>query len=107
MNPSYVNAPYAVAFVCGGDAYKNVKVGPPPRDFQGMSMKEFANLDWNGKVSITQNVMVPALDQNNAQILDTNKRGEYMMMLSDIVLGILPVRRRNIVPIIYKRQRIG
>jgi len=105
MNPDYVNATHAIAFGIGGEAYKSIKVGPPPRDFQGMSMKEFANLDWNGKVSITQNVMVPALDQNNAQILDTNKRGEYLQMLSDMVLGILPVRRRNIVPILYKRNR--
>jgi len=106
MNPEYVNAPYAVAFVCGGEAYKSLKVGPPPKDFQGMTMKEFANLNWNGKVDTTTNVMVPSLDANGVTVMDTNKRGEYQMLISDIVLGILPTRRRNIVPIIYQRSRI-
>jgi len=93
-------------FVVGGEAYKSLKVGPPPKDFQGLSMKEFSNLNWNGKVDTTANVMVPSLDADGNLVMDTNKRGEFQMLISDIVLGILPIRRRNIIPIIYKRNRI-
>lgn len=104
-NPAYVNAPFAVAFGIGAEAYKSMRIGPPPADWRNMSMKEFANLDWNGKVEMTQNVRIPCLDENNQTVYDTNKRGEYLQLLASIVLGILPINRRYILPIIYKRQR--
>jgi hypothetical protein len=72
-----------------------------------MTMKEFSRLDWNGKVDITKNVMVPCLNESGAPVLDTNKRGEYIQLISSLALGIAPVRRRNIVPIIYLRQQGG
>lgn len=106
-NPAYVSAPWAVAFACGADAYKAITVGPPPSDFTGMTMEQFAKLDWNGKVMMTKNVLVNTYDQNNALIQDTNKRGEYLQLLGDIVMGILPTRRRNVLPIIYRRARVG
>lgn len=108
-NPTYVDAPFAVAFGVGADAYKAVQVGAPPKyfaDSSGMTMKQFNGMDWNGKVLSTRDVLVPSLDQDNLEVLDTNKRGEYMQLIADIVMGILPNRRRNIVPIIYLRDRI-
>ncbi len=106
-NPAYVSAPWAVAFGCGADAYKAINVGPPPSDFTGMTMEQFAKLDWNGKVMMTKNVLVNTTDQNGAIIQDTNKRGEYLQLLGDAVMGNLPMRRRNLVPIIYRRARVG
>lgn len=106
-NPAYVNAQFGVAFACGAEGYRSIRIGPPPSEWTGMSMKEFSRLDWNGKVDITKNVLIPCLDQNNVQVLDTNKRGEYIQLISSIALGIAPVRRRNIIPIIYKRARVG
>lgn len=110
-NPAYVNAPFGVAFAVGMDAYKAITVGPPPSKFadggSGMTMKDFNGMDWNGKVIPTRNLLVPSLDQNNTQVLDTNKRGEYLQLISDAAMGILPNRRRNIVPIIYRRERIA
>ncbi len=106
-NPLWVQARFGVAFACGDESYRSVKIGPPPREWTGMSMKEFSRLDWNGKVDITKNVMVPCLNEAGATVLDTNKRGEYVQLISSLALGIAPVRRRNIVPIIYLRQQGG
>ena len=102
-NPEWVNAPYGVAFAIGDEAYRSIRVGPPPRDWTGMTMKEFSRLDWNGKVDVTKNVMVPCLNELGVLVTDTNKRGEYIQLIASIALGIAPVRRRNIIPIIYLR----
>jgi hypothetical protein len=109
MNPAYVDAPFGVAFAVGAEAYKAITVGPPPSLFASgsLSIDAFQRMDWNGKVHITRNILVPTLDEAGSMVLDTNKRGEYLMLIADIVLGILPIQRRNIVPIIYRRQRIS
>lgn len=104
-NPDYVNAEFAFAFAFGAEAFKAMRVGPPPADWRNMTMKQFANLDWNGKVEMTQNVHIPCLDENNARTMENNKRGEYLQLLAAISLGILPINRRYVVPILYKRQR--
>lgn len=108
MNPAYVSAPYGVAFAVGAEAYKAITIGPPPGMFGSgsLSMDKFAGMDWNGKVHMTRNLLVPSLDENSATVLDTNKRGEYLQLLAEIVLGIMPIRRRNILPIVYLRSRI-
>jgi hypothetical protein len=111
MNPAYVAAPIGVAFLVGMDAYKAVTIGAPPKYFSdggsGMTMKQFQGMDWNGRVNMTRNVLVPSLDQNNKVVLDTNKRGEYLQLIADVALGILPNQRRNIIPILYRRSRIA
>lgn len=107
MNPTYVNSPYGVMWAVGAESYKALKVGPPPKDWRKMSMKEFANLNWNGQVDMTQNVLVPCLDGNGAATTDTNKRGEYLQLIAAAVMGILPIQRKNIIPIIYARSRVG
>lgn len=109
MNPAYVSAPFGVAFAVGSEAYKSINVGPPPGMFAkgGLTMDKFNGMDWNGKVGTTRNILVPSLDETGATVTDTNKRGEYLMLIADVAMGILPVRRRNIVPIIYKRTRIA
>lgn len=109
-NPNYTsgtNCPYTISYLVGAEPYKNLKVGPPPREFQGMSMKEFASLDWNGKARITTNVLVPALDQTGATVTDTNKYGDYLQMIADVVMGILPVARHRVIPILHQRARVA
>jgi hypothetical protein len=107
-NPVYtgITSPFAVSFLVGAEPYKSVKVGPPPRDFQGMSMKEFAQLNWNGQARVTTNVMVPTLDQAGNTVNDTNKYGEFLQMIADTVMGILPVARYRVIPIIHQRARV-
>lgn len=108
-NPSYVSAPYAVAWLIGADSYKAITPGPPPAPFSGggMSMEKLNAMDWNGKVRLTRDIMVKCLDEAGNTILDTNKYGEYGQLISSVSMGILPVRRRNILPIIYARSRVS
>lgn len=108
-NPAYVSAPYEVAFAFGSDGYKKLEVGPPPAAFAKgeMSMKEFRALQWNGMTRITKDILVKVLDENNNVQLDTNKYGHYLQLISEVILGIIPTRRRNVIPVIFRRQRVG
>jgi hypothetical protein len=105
----YVGADFGTAYFCGAEGYKFVQVGPPPKEFNkdGMSMKHFNGLSWNGKVEMTQDLLVNCLNQHDVVVQDTNKRGEFLQLLADIALGILPIQRRNIIPVLYERQRIA
>lgn len=109
-NPAYVAAPWAVAWLVGLDAgYKMIKPGPPPSHFTkgGMDMSKFNAMDWNGKVRETRDFMVPVLNTAGETVLDTNKYGEYMQMISHIAFGCIPTQRRNLLPIIYARTRVN
>lgn len=109
-NPIWVNAPIGVAFGIGYEPYKAINVGAPPSLFAnggggGMTMAKFNGMDWSGKITHTRNVLVNSLDQSGAVVLDTNKRGEYLQLVSDLAMGILPNQRRAVVPILYLRTR--
>lgn len=106
-NPAYVDAEFGVAFILGAESYKNMKVGAPPKDWRGTSMNKFNQFDWNGKVRITDNVLTPGLDPDGALVYDTNKRGEYIQLISDLALGIMPIARYQALPIIYRRTRVN
>lgn len=109
-NPDYINAPFAVAWLVGLDAgYKMIKPGPPPAPFTkgGMDMSKFNAMDWNGKVRETRDVMVPVVNTAGTSLLDTNKYGEYMQMISHIAFGCIPTQRRNLLPVIYARTRVN
>lgn len=101
MNPEYAEAPIGVAFLVGANAYETIEVGPPPSEFTGASIsgQRFNKLNWNGEVRMTDNVLVNYGSGN----LDTNKYGEYLQLIADTVLGILPNTPRNILPIFYRR----
>lgn len=104
--PNHVAAPWAVSHAIGWEAYKGVVPGAPPRLFTGdLTMDKFNGMEWSGKVHMTRNVLIRELDAGGATVLDTNKRGEYLQLYSDLVMGVTPVYRRNIVPIIYLRTR--
>jgi hypothetical protein len=103
---SGTNSPFAISFLVGAEPYKAIRPGPPPREFQGMSMKEFAGLDWNGKSRITTNVLLNGVDQAGNTVLDTNKYGDYLQMIADIVMGIVPLARHRVIPILHQRARV-
>lgn len=112
-NPEWVNAPFGVAFAVGSSTWKAKRIGPPPKYFaggmKGMSMNQFNGMDWSGKVSMTRNFLVPRPDPNNAGAIlyDTNKYGDRLQLIADVTMGVAPLRRRNIVPVIYRRSRIS
>ncbi|MDO8335172.1 MAG: hypothetical protein Q7T74_00090 [Candidatus Saccharibacteria bacterium] len=108
-NPAYTAAPFELAFAMGGGGYRTLEVGPPPEPFSkgSMDLDAFKAMDWNGKVSLTRDVQVPCLDAEGAVTYDTNKYGEFAQLISQVVFGALAVRRRNVVPALFLRQRVG
>ncbi len=104
-NPDYVNAPFEVAHICGAEAYKSIAVGAPPKEFASgtMSSEKFERLNWNGEVRLTDDILI---NYGNG-VVDTNKYGEFLQLIADVTHGIIPVNRRFVIPIIYRRTRVA
>jgi len=105
-NPAYINASFEVAFLMGYQPFKSLQVGPPPSEFtkggaKGMKVSKFRELSWNGEVRLTDDLIVNYGSNN----LDTNKYGEYVQFIADVAMGIIPVNRRAVLPILYRRYR--
>jgi hypothetical protein len=107
-NPAYVTAPFEVAFMVGGHTgYKSIDVGPPPKHFASSKMpKGWGDMSWNGEIIITKNVLVPC-PSGDTVIQETNKYGKYLQLISEVTYGIIGDQKRSILPIIFKRKRVG
>lgn len=107
-NPEYINAPYEWAFLLGAEPYRSIQVGPPPKEFTGkMAEEDFNKLFWNGEVKLTNNILVRYPDANGVLQVDTNKYGEFVQLISSLVFGIIPVNRRYVMPILFRRVRVA
>jgi hypothetical protein len=107
-NPDYVNAPYEVAWILGADAFKTIKVGPPPKAFASgtMNAEDFIKMNWNGEVKLTKNFLIAYSADGGATLTyDTNNRGRFVKFISSVVYGCLAVNARNAIPILFKRGR--
>lgn len=108
-NPAYVQAQYEVAWLFGmgkGEAYKQLRVGPPPKDFaSNKAPAGFGKMTWNGELTMTTNILVPCLDADGNVTQTTNKYGKYLQLISFTNYGMLAVQPRAVLPIIFKRQR--
>lgn len=102
-NPDWINAPFELAFAVGADAFKTIKVGPPPREFANkkMSAEKFYSMRWNGEVQLTDQVLVKYSDGT----YDTNVRGRFLKLISALTMGIIPCNPRTFVPIAFARRR--
>lgn len=102
-NPEYVNAPYEVAWLLGADAFKTIKIGPPPRAFSAkkMDVSKFYSMKWNGEVQLTDQILIT--DANGKQ--HTNVRGRFLQLISSVVMGAIPCRQQNCMPILFLRHR--
>ncbi len=106
-NPEWVNAPFGIAWAIGSQTWKCKRVGPPPKYFadgaKGMTLNQFNGMDWSGKVHLTRNILIAQADGS----LKTNMYGDRAKLISDVTCGTSPLRRRNLVPILYRRTRIS
>lgn len=105
-NPEYVNAPFEIAWLCGGDAFKTIKVGPPPKAFASkkMSSEKFYSMRWNGEVYLTDQVLVK-YETAGDPVYDLNSRGRFLKLQATTVMGAIPVNAYNVLPILFKRKR--
>ena len=107
-NPLYtslLSAKYEIAFLCGGDAWKSVAVGPPPKEFSSKSMdaEKFYSLKWNGEVQLTDQVLIKYSDGT----LDLNRYGTQLQLISQGTFAALAGEVNNILPIIFRRTRVS
>lgn len=105
-NPAYTSlttAPYEVAWLCGAESCKTIKVGPPPKEFaaQSMSMKKFYSLKWNGEIQLTDQVLITYADGS----VDLNVYGTQLKFISQTTFGYLVGEPRFTFPILFKRSR--
>jgi hypothetical protein len=106
-NPNYASpaiALYEVAWIMGGSCYRSVRIGPPPKDFSGgVSAKQANGMNWNGKVYITDKILIrDGAAPNN---IEYNSYGEYLRIQGTITMGLLAGRPRSCIPIIFQRRR--
>jgi hypothetical protein len=106
-NPNYYNplvSPIELAYLVGGDGggYRSIGVGAPPSEFSGKSMsaQKYRSLNWNGEIKLTDDIIL----QYPSGVIDTNKYGEYLQMISYAVHGIIGIQTRNILPIFHVRK---
>lgn len=109
-NPLNVNAPIGVAWLIGDAPYESLKIGPPPEEFASgkVDMKRFAQLNWNGEVRLTDNLLINyGIDASTGlQVIDTNKYGERLQLIADATMGIIGNTPRYCVPIFYRRMNL-
>ena len=98
---------YEVGFLMGKGGYESIEVGPPPSHFAKDEMPHnFPKMSWNGEVKLTKRFLVQTLDSDTGEVAyEENTYGEHLKFISQIALGIIPLQRRNVIPIIYKRKR--
>ena len=101
-NPDYsVNAQYTVSFIMGKPGYRIIDTSPPP------PFSVFGNtpINWNGEIKLTNQFLVPYLDEQNQVKEDMNSWGEFLRFQAEIVLGMIAPEPHQIIPIIHKRKR--
>ncbi len=109
-NPDYArpqNSPFEVAFLVGGNSADIIDPAPPPSEFvrsldQGAAIK----MNWNGKVWMNKDFLVPCKDANGNVTYDFNSWGRYLRLQATLQVGIRLLNAHNVLPIIFKR-RVG
>jgi hypothetical protein len=87
-NPAWVNAPYEVGFVIGGDAFKRLV----PEQYTGEGTFKFA-----------PQLSMGELEWTYFRDNDCNLYGDFGQHIYQISRAIQPIRPQNVVPILYRR----
>lgn len=103
-NPEYITAPFEWGVGMGAEPIKTISIGAPPKEFAGnVNTSKFADLIFNGKVNLTDNVLIPG---PTAGEYDTNADGEFLQARTRLAMGTLPCNRRYAVPFLYSRYNV-
>lgn len=104
-NPDYASlAQVGVAWLVGGANYRIIETGPPPGMFTSSDVNGIIGMDWNGKINMTRNFMVPCVDSDGNVQMEPNSWGEYLRLQAQVVMGIVGFNKFNVLPIFYRRQ---
>lgn len=109
INPDYRNAEFEITFLCGGDAYKSIKIGPPPSEFssRNMSASKFYSLRWNGEIQLTDQILITQSAGGNITSVELNRYGTNLQFISQTTHGIIAGDPRYVLPILSQRQRLS
>lgn len=104
-NPDYIDAEFELGHLVGADAFKTIRVGPPPREFANkkMSAEKFYKLRWNGEIQLTDQVLVKYSDGSYG----TNSKGRFLRLEGSQAMGIIPQNQYNMMPVLFARKRAG
>lgn len=116
-NPEYAEiapavgtgSPFEVGFFCGPNGYESIEVGAPPKEFTKDEMPHnFPAMSWNAQVRLTKQFLIDVINGETGLVeKEQNTYGEWVKFIAQGTFGCLPVQRRNIIPVVYKRQRVG
>lgn len=107
-NPAYTSAPFGCALFMGHQPYESIDIGPPPSEFASAKLDttRLSKMNWNGEVMLTDNLLINYGGASGLSIetMDTNKYGEFLQLIAQVVLGIIPKTSRFAVPVFYRRN---
>ena len=98
------NSQIGVAWLVGGSNYRIIEVGAPPSSFTSSDVNGLMGMDWNGKIQMTKNFLVPCVDSAGNVQMDTNSWGENLRLQAQAVMGIVGFNKFNVMPIFYRRK---
>lgn len=107
-NPAYSDinqAPWEINWLLGGDAYKAIKIGPPPSAFAGgkASPNRIGGMDWNGKITLRDDILIKDVNGN----LDFNTDKRFRQLRGTATFGAIAGRAYNALPILFHRARVS
>jgi hypothetical protein len=108
-NPNYASSAVSeigVAWLVGGPSYKIINVGPPPEAFTSTDVNGIMGMNWNGKVYMNKNFLIPCVADDRTVFYKTNDRGRYLRLQADATMGIVGYNKFNVMPIFYQRKNV-
>lgn len=102
-HPDYVNAGVTASIFLAADPIKTIKVGPPPSQFTSSKVKmaDINNLNWNGQITATKNLLVTYPDGT----VEPNTWGDNIQLIAQTTHGAMPIDPRNIIVVLHRRDR--
>ena len=95
-----VDARIVVTLLFGGNNYSIINIGAPP-DLFTQGAPAFGQMNWNGKIVLNKNILVPSLDPQENIVMDTNSWGHWLRLQAECSYGIVGDNPFNVLPIVH------